>query len=196
MSRNITAALISAFQGRSVDLFAAVELFFDSGTLRLWTGIGDRTIGGNVYTGSGSLLSISGIEEASDLSARGATVSLSGIDSSLVSLAISEPYQNRVCKIYLGSGGDYFESFSGFMDTMTINDSGDSCEIAIAVESKLIVLERIVPLRYTQETQVQRYPTGTFFSYVTSLADKSIIWGRNGENVKTIIGLPVPKSHK
>ena len=82
------------------------------------------------------------------------------------------------------------------MDTMTINDSGEECSIAISIESKLISLERVVPLRYTQETHVQKYPTDTFFSYVTSLADKSIIWGRNGENVKTVLGMQLPGNKK
>lgn len=174
--RDISTALSDKFLGKEVDLFVAVELMFDSGALRIWSGIGDKSIGGQTYTGTGSLLSVGGIEESDGLSAPGASISLNGVDSSLVSLAIQEPYQNRDCRILLGSGGDFFEIFSGFMDVMTIEDNGETCIINLTVESRLIILDRKVPLRYTQETQNSLYPGDTFFSTVASLQDKKVDW--------------------
>lgn len=174
--RDISTALSDKLLGKDVDLFVAVELMFDSGALRIWSGIGDKSIGGQTYTGTGSLLSVGGIEESDDLSAPGASISLNGVDSSLVSLAIQEPYQNRDCRILLGSGDDFFEIFSGFMDVMTIEDSGETCIINLTVESRLIILDRKVPLRYTQETQNSLYPGDTFFSTVASLQDKKVNW--------------------
>lgn len=174
--RDISTALSDKLLGKDVDLFVAVELMFDSGALRIWSGIGDKSIGGQTYTGTGSLLSVGGIEESDDLSAPGASISLNGVDSSLVSLAIQEPYQNRDCRILLGSGDDFFEIFSGFMDVMTIEDSGETCIINLTVESRLIILDRKVPLRYTQETQNSLYPGDTFFSTVASLQDKKVDW--------------------
>ena len=106
--RDISATLNSKFLSRDVDLFVAVELMFDSGALRIWSGIGDKSIGGQTYTGAGSLLSVGGIEESDDLSSPGANISLNGVDTSLVSLAIQEPYQNRECRVLLGSGDDFF----------------------------------------------------------------------------------------
>ena len=174
--RDISTALSDKLLGKDVDLFVAVELMFDSGALRIWSGIGDKSIGGQTYTGTGSLLSVGGIEESDGLSAPGASISLSGVDSSLVSLAIQEPYQNRDCRILLGSGDDFFEIFSGFMDVMTIEDNGETCIINLTVESRLIILDRKVPLRYTQETQNSLYPGDTFFSTVASLQDKKVDW--------------------
>lgn len=174
--RDIGTELNNAFLQDNVELFVAVELMFDTGALRIWSGGEDKTIEGNTYTGTGSLLAVSGIEESDNLSAPGASITLSGLDSTLVSLAIQEPYQNRPCRILLGSGNSFFEIFSGFMDVMTIEDSGDTCIISVTVESRLILLDRKVPLRYTQETQNTRYPGDTFFSYVASLQDKRVEW--------------------
>lgn len=176
MARDIGINLNNKFLSKSVDLFVAVELMFDIGPLRIWSGVGNKIIEGNTYTGTGSLLDVSGIEESDSLSSPGATVVLNGVDSSVISLAIQEPYQNRVCRILLGSGEDFFEIFSGFMDVMTIEDSSDTCQISLSVESRLILLDRKVPLRYTQETQESRYPGDTFFSYVASLQDKKVEW--------------------
>ena len=174
--REIGTELNNAFLQDNVELFVAVELMFDTGALRIWSGGEDKTIEGNTYTGTGSLLAVSGIEESDNLSAPGASITLSGLDSTLVSIAIQEPYQNRPCRILLGSGNNFFEIFSGFMDVMTIEDSGDTCIISVTVESRLILLDRKVPLRYTQETQNTRYPGDTFFSYVASLQDKKVEW--------------------
>lgn len=174
--RDIGTELNNAFLENNVELFVAVELMFDTGALRIWSGGEDKTIEGNTYTGTGSLLAVSGIEESDNLSAPGASITLSGLDSTIVSLAIQEPYQNRPCRILLGSGNNFFEIFSGFMDVMTIEDSGDTCIISVTVESRLILLDRKVPLRYTQETQNTRYPGDTFFSYVASLQDKKVEW--------------------
>ncbi len=180
MSRTIPTGLLTKMNSSEItDLFFAVEMFFDSGTLRVWSGVGNKTIGGNTFTGTGALLSVSGMEESSDMAFNGASVTLSGVDSSLISAALTEPYQNRICKIYFGSDSDVLELYQGYMDVMMIEDSGETSTITMNIEGRLIVLERVVVRRYTQESQVSRYPSDTFFSYTADLADKPVIWGRS-----------------
>ena len=118
MSRTIPSALLTSLGQPEVHPYYAVELDFDSTPIRLWTGYGERTILGNIYTGGGSLLTVSGLEEASDLSAKGITLSLSGVPSTLVTLALSEPYQRRECKVYFGTTDTTvpIEVFSGLMN--------------------------------------------------------------------------------
>jgi hypothetical protein len=70
------------------------------------------------------------------------------------------------------------EVFSGLMDKMTIQDSGDSSVIELTVESKLLRLNKASNWRYTQENHQSRHSGDTFFSYVTDLQNKDIIWGR------------------
>lgn len=116
MTRGVATEIVTALSQDSVSLFMAVEMLFDdsNGTrfdqsgyvgnraVRLWTGYQDRTIDGETYTGAGSLLSFSKMEEASDLSAKGMAVVLSGEVASLVSLALQEPYQNRKARVLMG----------------------------------------------------------------------------------------------
>lgn len=178
MSRTVPADLLTALGQSEVELFYAVELNFSSSPVRLWTGFGDKTIGTDTYIGSGNLLMIDGIDEVNDLSAKSMNLSLSGVPSSLVSLALQEPYQRRSCKVYLGSGDSVIEIFSGLMNTMTIEDSGESSVINLTVESKLIELERSSNWRYTAESHKQRHAGDTFFDFVAELQDVSIVWGR------------------
>jgi len=60
----------SEFATDSFTGFLAAELLFDSGALRLWNGYGDLTIDSNTYTGGGSLISVSAIEEAAEIGAK------------------------------------------------------------------------------------------------------------------------------
>jgi len=175
MSKSITG-----IDGSVIQPYYAVELLFDDGPLRLWTGYGDKTIEGNNYFGSGSVLSISGLEEVADMTATGCSVALSGIDSQIVSLALQEPYQGRSVRIFVGiEGEDPVEVFGGFIDVMSIEDQGDTSNVSVTVESRLVELERVRPFRYTDESQKSRYPNDEFFSYVADIQDKEIVWGRN-----------------
>ena len=180
MSRTVPAALLNALAQPEVQPFYATELFFDSGTVRLWTGYGDRIINSNLYVGAGELLNIQGMAEVSDLSAKAITMSLSGVAASLVSLALQEPYQRRKCKVYFGAVNisEVVEVFSGQLNTMTIQDSGETSTIEVLVDSKLVELERASNRRYTAESQKSRYPGDTFFDYVSAIQDAEIVWGR------------------
>jgi len=184
MTRSTPASLLTALSQPEVQPFYAVEMDFDTAPVRFWTGYGDRTISGETYLGSGNLLSISGLDEVNDLSAKSITLQLSGMPTSLVSLALQEPYQNRECKVYFGTTDTSapIEVFSGLMNVMTIEDSGETSVISLTVESKLIRLEKASNWRYTEGSQKARYASDTFFSYVSDLQDKTLVWGRTSED--------------
>ena len=180
MSRTVPVGLLTALAQPEVQPFYAVEMAFDSGTVRLWTGYGDRTIGGQTYVGAGSLLNIQDLAEVADLSAKAITISLSGVAVALVSLALQEPYQRRVCRVYFGTidVANVVEVFSGQLNTMNIEDSGEASTITVVVDSKLVELERASNRRYTRESQRSRYSDDKFFDYVAKLQDREIVWGR------------------
>ena len=64
------------------------------------------------------------------------------------------------------------------MNTMSIEDSGETSVITVAVESKLIRLEKASNRRYTHENHISRHSGDTFFSFVADLQDKDVVWGR------------------
>ena len=181
MSRTIDSGLLTALTGNLVNPYYAVELFFDSAPLRFWTGLGDRTIGGETYIGTGSLLSIAAAEEVGDLSAKGMVLTLTGLESSIISLALQEPYQRRKAKVYLGeqSVTPAVEIFSGFMDTMQISDEPETATVVLTIESKLVELERSRNWRYTDESHKARYSGDSFFSFVQDIQDQQVAWGRS-----------------
>jgi hypothetical protein len=189
MSRDLTSATITNISEATVYPFFAIELNFDSEILRLWTGQGTLTLPDTTqWIGTGTLLDISAIEETAEMAVRGATLTLSGIPSEILSLALSEPYQGRVCNIYFGTftGGDlttapsnFDQIFSGYMDQMNIQDGPETATIEMKVENKLVDLERARVARFTSGYQKSIYPSDKGLDFVESLQDREIFWGRN-----------------
>lgn len=184
MSRDLTQSIIDNLDATEIRPFFAVELYFDTQTLYMWTGLGDLVSNGNTYTGTGQFLEISELKETAEISAKGATVSLSGIPSNLISLAINEPYQGRKCKILFGllnSSNALIaidEVFNGYIDQMTIAEGAETSTIGISVESRLIDLERARIFRYNDQSQKARYANDKGFEFVEDLQDKQFNWGR------------------
>lgn len=208
MSRSLSDGIVSVLTAEAIQPFFAVRLFFDTQTLNFWTGLGELSVGGVTYTGTGQLLQISQLQETAEISAKGATITLSGIPSNLISLALTEPYQGRVCEIYFGAidanrvylideDGNYIlnedssridigtgdpndivQVFSGYMDQMNIDEGAETSAIGLAIESKLIDLERPRVFRYTDANQKSRFVNDKGFEFVEDLQDRRFNWGR------------------
>lgn len=182
-TRDITEVLSNALDDEQIFPFFAVEMFFDSGPLRFWTGLGDATIDGDTYIGTGDLLDISSVTETTEVAARGATLVLTGITSGNLDKAFNSPYQGRICNISFGvvNGSVYSgltQVFSGYMDEMNIEEGPESSTIELKIENKLIDLERQRVRRYNSSHQNVLYPTDRGFDFVESIAGQKIMWGK------------------
>ena len=185
MSRVLSNAMKEMAVAKVVRPIFLVRMVFDSSQLNIWSGVGNLSFDSVTYTGLGDLLSISDIKETSDISATGINVSLSGVKTSLIAIAKNQDYQGRELTVRLGAFNetgsliaDPVIIFSGFMDTMTIAEAGTYSTISIAVENKLVALERAKVRRYTAEDQKIEHPTDKGFEFVTSIVQKEIFWGR------------------
>lgn len=186
MSRNLSSAMESAVEADVVRPIVLVTCAFDSGDLNLWNGIGTLTVSSVDYVGAGTLLNIGEIAESSELQANGITVTLSGITDPLLAKARDEDYQGRELTVKLGamdaSNGVITSPvtvFSGFMDTMVINDSSETATIQVNVENRLIEFERTRIRRYTAEDQKIDYPNDKGLEFVAEMQEKEIAWGRS-----------------
>lgn len=183
MSKSFPAELITAFSQPTCRPYFAVEFLFDGAPLRLWTGLGERTINSNTYIGGGHLLSFSGLEEVADMTATSFQITLSGVNPSIISLALQEPWQNRECTVYVGdmSVASVGVLGRGYIDKMPMQDDATSASISVSVETPLVRGERSSNWRYTDESHKSRYPNDTFFSYVAAIQDVQIPWGRKSD---------------
>lgn len=186
MSRDIATLLENALDDDVVKPFFALELLFDGNqTLRLWTGVGTLTYQGFDWFGTGNLLQIDTIEETSEIAAKGATITLSGVPSEVLDLALTEPYQGREARVLFGVHLDgqqdtssMTEIFAGYMDQMNIDEGEGGSTIQLTVENKLIDLERPRTARFTSAYQKSLYPNDKGLDFVEDLQTRELVWGK------------------
>lgn len=150
---------------------------------------------GNNYIGAGGILGFGGVEETSDLGATGITLTLALSSdagaTNLLTKAVTEDYQNKSIKVYLGlldadgnivgnSGSEKLITlFDGRMDIMTVEDSGDGAYIKLNAESNLVRLGRTHSRRYTHQDQKNYYSSDRGLDLVNEIQEQVSIWGRN-----------------
>lgn len=184
MARALTSAMQAAIAASVVRPVLLIEQAFRSGTAYIWTGIGPLSWNSQTWLGVGDLLSVSELEENADISAKGITISLKGVQSADITKALTEMARNKPGKIRMAlidANGAVISSpkvmFSGKLDTCTVEDGADTCTITIALESELIDLERPREVRLTDQEQQKRYPGDRGLENVAALQDASVPWG-------------------
>ena len=187
MARSIGNTFSTQLSSAQVRPFYAVKMNFTSGTLLLTTTYTDLNIGGNTYIGAGNLLTISNVLESADTKATGIKITLNSIETSILSAGLSEDTAGMVVEVYFGvlttsNNADAvvdtpYQIFSGFIDSMVLDEAQDTSTLTFTVESKMISLERPIDRRYTDQDQKELFAGDKGCGFVTSLQDKSVGWG-------------------
>jgi hypothetical protein len=182
-TRDLSAAVEAALAGTNLRAMFLIELRFGSGTVYVNNLDFPKDYGGHTWLGGGRVGSISAIEEGEDLQAYGLRLTLSGIDPSLIAIALDEDYQGRTVIISLAlldANHNIVETpvqvYRGRMDTMPI-EAGQNATITLNVEGRLVDFERPRVRRYNAEDQKIVYPTDEFFQYVPQMVSKELYWG-------------------
>lgn len=200
MARTLDETILTELPKSQIQVGLLVELDFASGFVRVWNGIGNLTFDANTFTGVGYLGEIAPIAETGQaVRANGITLQLSGIPSSVLSIALAENYQGRSAKVWLG----FFDTawtllecallFAGRMDVMQIDEGADSSTITVTAENHLADLKRPRIRRYTNEDQLAYYPGDRGLEFIESIQNVDIVWGP-GSGTGTYSQVPVISS--
>jgi hypothetical protein len=189
MARTLHADTNAEVQLGSVIPFFMVLISTGGSDVAVWSGYGDyvSTVSGSsvTYLGVGNLGLISSISESQDLSARGINLSLSGIPSAYIALALGDLEQGKPVRIFMGffsqstrvKINSEFELWTGITDIPSINEEGQTATISISAENRLIDLEKLRVRRYTAEDQARDDVKDLGFEFVPSLQDKEVLFG-------------------
>ena len=163
-------------------LVTLCELNFDSGTIRVHDGAGTLSFNGNDYLGIGNYGSFDIVDENIDNVARGLRLTLSGVESGLVSTVMTETYQGRTVTLYLGLldedmtfVDDPEELWSGRIDTMSISLDQNSATISVSCEYRL--RKEPVIARYTDTDQRLAFSGDRFFDLTQKIPQFKATWG-------------------
>jgi hypothetical protein len=182
--RDLSAALITEVgldHNRPAHLF---EAEFDAGTLRLTDALFDLDYGGNTYTAT-QLLGHSQIQETRSVLINKVTVTLSGVDQSIIAIVLADDFLNRPARIYTAFLDadhtiiDVTKKVEGRLDAPRIlTDPGSgSCSVGIDIVPRHSDFARNPGRRTNNADQQIHFPGDKGFEFVTEIPEK-VFWGR------------------
>lgn len=184
MSRTLSDLIAAASAGGVIRPVYLVQLDYASGMVRAASTPFNLTIDGVVWMGLGNLGAIGAVQEGAELQNYSLALTLTGVPSDLVAVALGEQYQGRDARIYLALLDEDHAVidaplliFRGRMDTQDI-EVGDTATITLTVQSRLADWERPRVRRYTNEDQQAVFAGDRGFEFVPQMAEKTIYWGR------------------
>ena len=179
--RTISQDVATILSGRVVPLTILVQLDLTS---TIYLNLSPVTInyGGHDWLGAGTL---GGVDEISESTGETPSIklSLSGVPSDMLSLALEEPVRNKGVTISLAlldpttnAVEDVFTLWTGLLDTMSITQSGETGVVTVTAEPMALEFARPKPFRYTNEEQDAVSSGDTSLQYIISQAQHPDIW--------------------
>lgn len=175
--------MAAGLPAKVVSLALLAQITFASATKYVWSGPGPLVYGGNTFEGVGDYAQAGPVVEGVDVGAQGTTVGLSGIDNSLLTECLSDIRLGAPAKLQLAvmNGpqplGTPYPLFSGQVDKPGISIGRDTSTIMLALENRLVNLQRPGNKRYTTNDQHLVFPSDTAFVWVPILNDVDLKWG-------------------
>lgn len=184
MARDISATNITASQAEVVRPVLFAKLEFSSETIYLNNLAMPITFGGNTYQGVGAFGSITAVQEGTELKTYNLEMTLTGIPSTYISVALNIQYKNRDATVYLGFLNSSwtlvdtpFILFKGRMDTMNI-EMGEEGTVILSIVDRFKDWERPRIRRYNDADQKIYYSDDDGFEFVPQMVEKVLIWGK------------------
>lgn len=184
MPHSLTSGMLAEVQKGALMPFLLLEVDTPSGNAYLWTGFGTLSWGGQNWAGAGKFAAVDAIGEINQVQAVGTQYTLNGLDSALLSLALSQVKRYYPTKVYFGCllGGsvvaDPFLIRNARTDTASITLTGDTASITLTDENRLIVLKNPHEFRYTDQDQQYFFPGDACFSMVARIQNITETWGQ------------------
>ena len=186
MSRSLTTAVENASEAAEIAAVVLLaKLEYDGGTSFVNTGVSTITYDGDDYLGVGDFGGMSGVNETSEVQESSVTLTLSGVDSGLISVAFNEDYQGRPATLYMGFlDGDHaliddpVIIFKGRMDTQNISIQGGTGTISLTVISAQAGILKSIERRYNNQSQQSLYTGDLGMEFVSQAKEKPVTWGQ------------------
>lgn len=179
--RTIAGTAQTVLNGTTPPLIMFIEMLLTS-PLRLNTSA--MTINWNSYDwlGAGPMGAVQEIDDTPG-EYKSVRFTLSGVPSSMLSVALTENVRNKACTMWLGVLSptthavlDSVVAWSGTMDQLTITQQGETGTINATAEHGGATFARPKPLRYTDADQQKLYAGDTCLRFVQSQANHQDVW--------------------
>lgn len=184
MGRAMSAAMAAEIAKPNPRPFLLVDLDFPTVPMRLSSRARDVTFNGNLYSGDGVLLEVSEIEETTEVSPAGITITLAAT-AGLRNIIANEYFQGRRASVWLGfidAAGAMVAApivvAGGIMDGADYVDDPAAPLVRLAIATRLRDMTIARERRWTSEDQKAVFPGDTGLRYVEAIQDFEL---RSGE---------------
>lgn len=181
--QDVTPAVAAAAQSNLVRLAYLVDLTLANTVEHIWSGPGDLVWNGITYTGIGDLGQVGAMTEGTEVEAAGTSITLSGIDNALLAESLNDIQQRAPCAIWLAMFDENLNIIPNpvkmcglLVDKPDVEIGTETCSITIALESRMLQLQRGQQRRLSQADQMLQYPTDCSMSWIESLNDIALRW--------------------
>lgn len=181
--RTLTGPAVTAIGGRELSVAQLIYMQFPGLPVALCSANTDIIHEGITYRAAAGLGSISAIDDSPG-EIKGLQLELSGVPTEYIALALDDAdiVQGTLLAIRLailnidGLLLDAPLDWLGRLDTMSIQENGDTCSIAVTAESSAVDLLRGNALTTSDADQRSLHPGDRAFEYVISQANIPIVW--------------------
>lgn len=182
MTRGLTTGEENTLQNRLKSVLYTVKITTSPITY-LWQGVGDLVDSGHTYIGSDSLLSLDSIVETGDLGNETTTITLSGLNTSILSELILPNHVQYSATIGVvlfddvsGSPSAIKEIRTGLVDFVATSSDNNITTITITLAGINVSLQREKVVRHDHAAHLFMQPGDTIFKNQAALADREVIW--------------------
>lgn len=177
--------------GRNVHVTLGVKFEFASETVRCWLGRGTFTAADNTeWIGLGEVASIDGVQASAIVSIDPVTITLSGLDASLMEMTREQATEirGRRCGVYILCFDENWQALDEpylvelyLMEKATFSVDGESRTMSITVTAEPLFYTKHIPLTsfVTDQDQQRKYPGDKVFERVALLAGRqTVFWSQ------------------
>lgn len=180
--RSLSGPTIAALGGSQLALVQLVYMGFSS-PIALNTSNLDLVWSSVTYKGAGAMGAISQIDDSPG-EIKGLSFQLIGVDSAYIALALDDAGVVQGTPVTIRTAildstyaiVDAPIEWTGKLDTMGIEENGETCTISVSAESSAVDLLRGGPLTYSDADQKSLFPGDRAFEFIVSQANTPIIW--------------------
>lgn len=186
--RDLPAAVVTRIKERVVRPAVLIYADLPDGARRVWTGRTPITFDGHTWAGVGEVLSLSGLGEDTQTLARGISLRLNSMDPDMAAAIVGQPYQGRACAVWMGFWDETRADlsiierpvFEGRLDSDDMEENGESANLTLRAEHRLVDALRRREWRYTEADQAALHPgeTDTGLLHIAGIQDLQLPWGR------------------
>ncbi|ATA54587.1 hypothetical protein CKY39_16250 [Variovorax boronicumulans] len=181
--RTLTPSAVAALSARELNIVRLVRMEFPGFDVALNSSNQDIVYEGVTYLGAAGLGAISQIDDSPG-EIKGMQLEMSGVSIDYLALALADAtiVQGTQLTMRLAILDENWQvvdapvDWAGALDTMPIQEDGETCTIAATAESSAVDLLRGTPMTYSNVDQQALYPGDRAFEYLNSQIGKPIVW--------------------